>query len=300
MMLRNLIQRQFNSFRACSRIRQFSAEALAESNQIYPLEIGDYRSHQLDRLQSLKPSDFTPSSLNQLIADFLVSPKTPDTLLAGKLIDKFLFKVPGIDEKGDLATLYLLQLTQIGETTQSAEFLEKLLKSSNSESGQVPATNFMLECVWKSLLDSLNDTSAFNLLKTCKETEIGNNFLTRDFKDQLILQLLLPCLNWPAVNFLIAESVQNDQITVSAEVLQEIFHVLLHPTPSDSYFDPVEAEPFTATTSNPRFHRLIQILEDWKHAGVPIKGKQISKALEETFKRFLPTESMMDALQKLI
>lgn len=293
-MLRNL-RRSFNSFNFRIPIRLFSSETLAESPPIASLEIGEYRAHQLERLQNLKPSEFTPQSLNQLIADFLVSPRTPDTLLAGKLMDKFLFKVPGIDEKGDLVTLYLLQLAQLRETSLSVEFLKKLLKFPGFS-----VTDFMLECVWKSLLDSLDDSSAFDLLITCEETEIGNKFLTREFKDQLIIQLFLPRLNWPAINHLIAESVQNDQITVSADVIQEIFHVLLHQTPSDSYFDPVETEPFTANVSNPRFHRLLQILEDWKHAGIPIKGKQISKALEETFKRFLPTESMLDALQKLI
>lgn len=285
------------------RMRPFSSEALAKSPQNAPAEIEEYRNHQLERLQSLKPSEFNPLALNQLIADFLVSPKTPDTLLAGKLLDKFLFKVPGIDEKGDLATLYLLQLAQAGETSQSAAFLKKLLQAP--ESAKLPVTPFMLECVWKSLTDSLNDTAAFDLLQACKETsfpQIVGNFLTREFKDQLILQLFLPRLNWSAINFLIADSVQNDQITVSAHIIEEIFLVLLHPTasPSEPFFDPVEAEPFTANTVNPRFHRLIQTLEEWKNLGIPIKGKQISKALEETFKRFLPTDSMMDALQKLL
>ena len=301
-MLRNLrnLRHRFNIRNYRSRL--FSTESLTESTFNLPLEVEEYRTQQLDRLQSLKPSEFTPQALNQLIADFLVSPKTPDTLLAGKLLDTFLFKVPGVDEKGDLATLYLLQTAQAGETGQAAEFLKKLLKAPPS--AQIPVTPFMLECVWKCLLDSLNDVAAFDLLQNCKETsfpQIVEKFLTREFKDQLILQLFLPRLNWSAINYLIAESVQNnEQITVSAQVLHEIFHVLLHPTPSDAYFDPVEAEPFTGNTVNPRFHRLVQILEEWKHAGIPIKGNQISKALEETFKRFLPTESMMDSLQKLL
>lgn len=260
------------------------------------LEIDEFRQQQLARLQCLKPSDFTPSALNQLIADFLVSPNKPDTILAGRLLDKFLFKVPEIDENGDLVTLYLLQLIQNGEISSGIEFVLRLLKES-----QIPVTPFIMECILKGIIDSKSDELGLNLLKTIKETE-NSQLINLELSEQLIIELFLPRLNWPAIDFIIAESVTNSevqQINISSSVLQEIFQVLLAPHPNDPYYDALENEPFTGNLVNPRFHRLLQLLERWKHTGIPIKGKQISKALEDIFKNFLPTESMMKELQKL-
>ena len=300
MLLRNLVQR----LRPIRKLRAFST---AEPQIIEPvskipnhLNIAEYRQHQLERLQAMKPSEFTPAALNQLIADFLVSPRKPDIQVAGKLLDKFLFKVPGVDESGDLCSLYLLQLIDAEDLETAVEFFQKLL---NSKEEVKLVNSFMFESIWKAVFDKKADALGFELLKSCKESANPaiSELVTAEFKEQLILQLFLPRLNWPAVDFLISESVSNNnQITIPAAVLQEIFHVLLNPIPNDLYYDPTESEPFTGNLINPRFHRLIEILDRWKSAGIPIKGSQIAKALEETFKKFLPTDAMMESLQKLL
>ena len=300
MLLRNLVQR----LRPIRKLRAFSS---AEAQIIEPvstipsnLNIAEYRQHQLERLQAMKPSEFTPAALNQLIADFLVSPQKPDIQVAGKLLDKFLFKVPGVDESGDLCSLYLLQLIDAEDLETAVEFFKKLL---NSKEEVKLVNSFMFESIWKAVIDKKADTLGFELLKSCKESANPaiSELLTGEFKEQLVLQLFLPRLYWPAVDFLISESVSNNnQITIPAAVLQEIFHVLLNPIPNDRYYDPVESEPFTGNLINPRFHRLIEILDRWKTTGIPIKGSQIAKALEETFKKFLPTDVMMESLQKLL
>lgn len=276
--------------------RSFSSTLAAPLNEIFDnLEIDEHRLKQLGRLQSVKPDDFTPVALNQLIADFLVSPKIPDTVMAGQLLNKFLFKVPKIDEKGELISLYLLQLVQNKEIATGAQFLKKILQEKEC---QIPLPPFMLECLWKGIIDSKADSIGFDLLKTIKESK--SELITAEFTEQLILDLFLPRLNWPAIDYIVAESaVESQEITISASTLQEIFHLLLAPVPNDPYFDPLDSEPFTGNLVNPRFHRLLQILERWKNSNIPIKGKQISRALEESFKRFLPTEAMMNELQKL-
>ena len=282
-------------------------DAILEKSEIYD----DYRQEQLLRLQSIKPADFSPISLNLLIADFLVSPKKPDTLLAGKLMDKFLFKIPGIDENGDLTTLYLLQLIDGNEIGASADFLKRLLlDQGNEKDGRlVPVTSFMMELVWRAIINSKSDSIGFDLLQALKSTEkptFGpeiDKFLSTEFSETLLLDLFLPRLNWKAIDFIISKSTATNEqghITISSSVLQEIFHVLLNPIPNDPYHGTLETEPFTSNLVNPRFHRLIELLERWKNiSGISIKGKQMAKALEDTFKRFLPTESMMDQLQKL-
>ena len=300
MLLRNLVKR-------LRPIRQLRAFSSAEAQIIEPvsttpshLNIAEYRQHQLERLQAMKPSEFTPASLNQLIADFLVSPLKPDVQVAGKLLDKFLFKVPGLDESGDLCSLYLLQLIDAEDLETAVDFFKKLL---NSKEEVKLANSFMFESIWKSVIDKKADALGFELLKTCKESASPaiSELVSAEFKERLILQLFLPRLNWVAVDFLISESVSNNnQITIPAAVLQEIFHVLLNPIPNDLYNDPLESESFTGNLINPRFHRLIEILDRWKSTGIPIKGSQIAKALEETFKKFLPTDAMMESLQKLL
>lgn len=273
--------------------RNFSSCVTATASEIP--DIFEYRQEQLSRLQDLKPADFSPVVLNQLIADFLVSPRKPDTILAGKLLDKFLFKVPEIDENGDLITLYLLQLIQENEIGQSFGFIKRILQEKDSK---VPITEFMIELVWRALIDSKSDKFGFELLKTINDSKF-TQFLTNEFKEKLVIDLFLPCLNWDAIDFIVSESATT-QITISASVLQEVFHVLLNPVPNDSYYGPIDSEPFSGGLVNPRFHRLLQVLDRWKNSGIPIKGTQISKALEITFKTFLPTESMMNELQKLL
>lgn len=266
-------------------------------------QISDLRSEQLSRLQTLKPSEFSSLALNQLIADFLVS-HTPNNLkMATKLIDKFFFKVPGIDPEGDLATLYILHLIGAKSISTCVNFLKSILSTKKDLNLKIPVTSFMLECTWRALINEKDDVAALELLQICYDSEIQvvNQFLNNDFKDKLILELFLPRLNWSAIDLIVRKSSSNGhQITTSAQVLQEIFHVLLHPNPDDLYFDPINSEPFTANIINARFHRLIEVLQRWKNSGIQIKGIQISKALEETFKRFLPTVSMMNELQKLV
>ena len=306
MLLRNLVQR----LRPIRQLRAFSSseapqivEPIAVNlNVLGNLNVEEYRKRQLEHLQALKPFDFSIASLNQLIADFLVSPRKPDIQVAGKLLDNFLFKVPGLDECGDLSSLYLLQLIDAEDLESAVGFVTKLLVSKEHSKDSL-VNPLMFKSVWKALIDKKEDTLGFELFKTCKESisPAISELITSEFKEELILQLFLPRLNWTAVDFLISESISsNNQITVPAALLEEIFHVLLNPVPNDSYFDSIESEPFTGNLINPRFHRLIEILERWKHAGIPIKGSQIAKALEETFKKFLPTDSMMDSLQKLI
>jgi hypothetical protein len=43
-----------------------------------------------------------------------------------KLLDKFIFKIPGIDEKGHLCSLYLLQLIDEEDIETAKDFLLKL------------------------------------------------------------------------------------------------------------------------------------------------------------------------------
>ena len=304
MLARNLVRklRPARNFRAFSQIAEQFSEPLSPSNSFNNLNISEYRNLQLERLQSLKPADFTPKALNQLITDFLVSPRKPDIKVAGKLLDKFLFKVPGLDENGDLCSFYLLQLIDAEDIEEASNFFVKLLKLKDEASKGTLVNSFMFECIWKAIIDTKSDCIGFEVLKCCKDAiePSISELMTSEFKEKLILQLFLPRLNWNAVDFLIAESVLNNQITIPAAVMQEIFHVLLNPIPNDFYYDPIESEPFTANVINPRFHRLLEVLNRWKHAGIPIKGTQIAKALEESFKTFLPTESMMESLQKLL
>lgn len=300
MLVRNLVQK----LRPSLNLRSFSTvvnETLGKVPASFNnLNIEEYRLHQLDRLQSLKPSEFTPSALNQLISDFLTSPLKPDVQVARKLLDKFIYKVPEIDENGDLCSFLLLQLLDVEDLEAASEFFMKLLKSKEEEA--VLVNSFIFECIWKAVIDKKSDSIGFELLKACKETlkPTISQLVTSEFKEKLILQLFLPRLNWVAIDFLVSESVSNNQIAVPASVLQEIFHVLLNPIPNDFHFDVVESEPFTSHVVNPRFHRLIEVLGRWKNSGIPIKGSQISKALEDSFKKFLPTESMMESLQKLL
>lgn len=311
MLVRNLVQK----LRPVRHLRAFSSSEAQITNETAPVSIDlssstsslsknwnidEYRKHQLERLQSLKPSDFTPSALNQLISDFLICPLKPDVQVAAKLLDKFLFKIPGIDGNGDLCSLYLLQLIDVEDIGAAADFFMKLLKSKEESA---PVNLFMFECVWKAVIDTKSDSIGLELLKACKETTqpaISEQVNSSEFQENLIIQLFLPRLNWPAMDFLVSASVSNNQITIPAEVLQEIFHVLLNPIPNDYHHDIVEFDPFTADVVNPRFHRLIEALSRWKNSGIPIKGSQIAKALEESFKKFLPTESMMESLQKLL
>lgn len=311
MLVRNLVRK----FRPVSHLRSFSSSeaqifnetaSVGVKNTIIPnnLNIEEYRNKQLERLQSLKPSDFTPSALNQLISDFLISPLRPDVQVAGKLLDKFLFNVPGVDDNGELCVLYLLQLIDAEDIEMAADFFMKLLKSNEEAvKSRTLSNSFMFECLWKEIIDKKFDSVGFNLLKACclEATQPAiSELVTSEFKEKLILELFLPRLNWPAIDFVISASVSNHQITVPAAVLQEIFHVLLSPVANDYHYDPVESEPFTSHLVNPRFHRLIEGLNRWKNAGIPIKGTQIAKALEESFKKFLPTEPMMESLQKLL
>lgn len=299
MLVRNLVQK----LRPARNLRSFSSfvnKTLGEASASFNnLNIEEYRQHQLERLQSLKPSEFTHSTLNQLISDFLTSPLKPDIQVAGKLLDKFLFKVPEIDENGDLCSLILLQLLDFEDLGAASDLFMRLLKSNEEATKSTPVNSFVFECVWKAVINKKSDSIGWELLKACKESSISE-LVTSEFKEKLILQLFLPRLNWTAIDFIISESVSNIQITLSASVLQEIFQVLLTPIPNDYHFDAVESEPFTAHLLNPRFHRLIEALDRWKNSGIPIKGSQIAKALEASFKKFLPTETMMESLQKLI
>lgn len=265
-------------------------------------EVEANRIFQLEKLQALKASEFSPLQLNQLITDFLIKPNPPDVTLAGKLLEKYLFKFPEIDEKGDLSSLYLIQLLNNAELGSCVHFLKLLLKKP--EFMNVLNSQFIFDCVWKALSDSKSDAYAFDLLTAMNENREQNiiqSYLTREFKDQLIIDIFLPRLNWEAIDHLIRDSVgANNQISIHPSILKEIFIVVLHPDPSDPYFEPIDADPFSSATLNPRFHRLIELLERWKSIGIPIKGRNISGAFEEVFKRFLPSKFMMESLQKIL
>lgn len=261
--------------------------------------VEDFRNFQLARLQSFKSSEFSPAVLNQIIADYLVSSPVPDLNMAGSLIDKFLFKFPGIDEGGDLSSLYMLYLIQSKKTVQCCEFLKNILTAPQNI--KINITPFMLESIWNALVILKDDTSAFSLLKLLHEIPGPHSeFMTNEFKTHILVDLLLPRLNWNGIDFIVSHSVKNGQITVSNTALEEIFHAVLSPSPDDVYNDTIESEPFSGNIVNPRFHRLIHLLERWKLAGIPVKGKEMADALEGIFRRFLPTEAMMKQLQALI
>ena len=157
----------------------------------------------------------------------------------------------------------------------------------------------MFESIWKAVFDKKQIHSALNYWNLARNPPIPQFLSFFDWRIQGTINssTVLPRLYWPVVDFLISESVSNNnQITIPAAVLQEI-STSLNPIPNDRYYDPVESEPFTGNLINPRFHRLIEILDRWKSAGIPIKGSQTAKALEETFKKFLPTDAMMESFK---
>lgn len=111
-----------------------------------------------------------------------------------------------------------------------------------------------------------------------------------------MVDLFLTCRNDVMIDRIVAESVSNSAIGIRPDTLVEVFKVALQSDAEDPYHDP---EPFSESTVQPRFHKLLQVLERWKSAGVPIKGEAVSSALSIVFQDFLPSEKMLKDLQEL-
>lgn len=292
-MLRNLI-RGFSS--RPNSFRLFSSSA-AEIDFAASAELG---AKVLSHLEQSKPLRISNADLRTMVVELCVS--NPSNLpLAGKILEKAILKVPEFDIHGRVSSFYLNQLIENNELSIAVEYLILMIKAPLGV--QSDLDEFGLSSVWRALITNKEDVLALDLLKACKETtfpKVVEALTDRGFKDDAMLKLFLPRLNWAAIEYLVADSVQEGQINVSVSVLHDIFHVVLAPNSNDLYHDSVDVQSFTSDVINPRFHRLLELLQSWKNSGIPIKGRQMSKALEETFKQFLPTEPMMDDLQKLL
>lgn len=294
-------------------LRQFSTSdafknttAAVKIDDVQRKGLESFRSSQFTNLQGLE--SLTEENLFHLIADFLVKPETPDLAMSEKLINKFVFTHPGIDPQGELCSLFLIQLLQKRtreNTSKAVDFFKSLLEAVAIEKAAAPVqikiSQFLIEYILEAIFEIKDDISGGELYQICNDTRFKHLVPTFNaYKDRLILELFLPSLNWKFVDLIVSDSVNsNNQITVSSNVLAEIFHVLLHPNNDDLYFEPINQEPFANTTIQPRFHRLVELLERWISSGISIKGLEMSKAVAKTFSRFIPSESMMKKLETL-
>lgn len=254
----------------------------------------------LSRLEKDKPLKTSNVELRSMLNE-LFKANTVNVQLAGKILEKSIGMVNELDSNGRFSSYHLVKLVENKQLNKAVDFLKLLMKIPREMKNSLDY--FCLDTVFRALVEEKEDDLGFDLLKSCKESsfpELIEKFADKKFKEDLIMNLFLPRLNWAAIEYLVSDSVQEGEIKMSLNILHDIFHVVLTPNPNDRYFDPVDLEHFTSDISNPRFHRFLELLQSWKNSGIPIKGQQMSRALEETFKRFLPTESMMDGLQKLL
>lgn len=264
------------------------------------LNIESFRKFQAQTLQEMNPDQFNEVALYHFIGDFLVKPDQPDLSVAQRMIDEFLFKIPSLDPKGELTTLFLIQLlesNEAGKEGRAVDLIGRILdfKAAKKSPIQLSLTSFALEYTWEQVIKNLSSDAGQAFYTVCGKNfvqlqEIGFAF-SPEFKERLLLDLFLPCHNDIMIDRIVAESVG-----IRAETLVEVFKVALQPDSEDPYHDP---EPFSESTIQPRFHKLIQVLERWKSAGIPIKGEAVSSALSTVFQDFLPSEKMLKELQAL-
>ncbi len=286
-MLRNGVRRL--------RCRRFFTSA---PNEIVTIE--NFRNIQLNRLKELKPDQFDKPALYHLIGDFLVKPEKPDLVAAEQLLTTFRSYLPEIDTKGDLVSLYIVQLIESkdeSDTQKAVEFVSSLLELQSRSL----VSPFIIEFIWENVIKYHASESGqvfydvcvkhYSLIESC---EISTE---KTFKERLLLELFLPCRNQAMIDRIVADSVSDGRIGVSASTLLEIFKVFIEPEPEDPYPEP---EPFTEAATLPRFHSLVSLLQHWKDLGIPVKGDSVSKALSNIFKKFLPSNSMMKSLESLI
>lgn len=288
----------------CRRGRTFATKtAPVEGFQI--LDTESFRKFQAQTLQELNPDQFNEVSLYHFIGDFLVKPERPDIPVAQKMIDEFLFKVPSLDPKGELTTLFLIQLLDsdaLDKESKAVDLIGRILnfKAAKKTNIDLTLTPFMLEYTWEQVIKNHANNAGQALFDICAKSssqlqEIGFAF-SAEFKEHLLVDLFLPCRNDQLIDRIVSKSVSNNAIGIKPETLVEVFKAALQPDPDDLYHD---SEMFSESTVQPRFQKLLQVLERWKSAGIPIKGEVVSAALSTVFQDFLPTEKMLQDLQAL-
>lgn len=281
------------------------SSSLARKTPEEVITLENFRKVQLNRLMELKPGQFDNNTFYHLVGDFLVKPERPDLIIAEQLLNACHNQLPDIDHKGELCSLYLIQLLDSKETfvsQKAVDFVSRLLEQAASLKRDPPAvvTSFMMEFLWENLTKTHSNDAGQCFYDTCSKhskllQSIGFSF-NQELKERLLLELFLPCRNLSMVNRIVLESVTNNQISISAPTLVEIFNVAIEPEIEDPY---PEIELFSDPRTVPRFHALVELLHQWKELGIPIKGESISKALTILFQKFLPSESMLKKLESV-
>ena len=265
-----------------------------------PITIESFRNLQLNRLKDLKSENFDKKALYHLIGDFLVRPEKPDLTAAEQLLKEFQSDLPEIDAKGDLVSLYVVQLLEVRDESnvqKAVEFISHILEANS----KLLSSPFVVEFLWENLIKSHANEAGQKFYEVCVQRseliESCGFSLDISFKERLLLELFLPCRNQAMIDRIISESVSDNRIGINPSTLLEIFKVTVEPEVEDPYPEP---EPFANAATLPRFHALVSLLQHWKDLGIPIKGDVISKALSNLFESFLPSNSMMKRLESLI
>ncbi len=288
--------------RSC-KPRGFSSIA-AKGLSSQPITIENFRNVQLNYLKALKLEQFDKAALYHLIGDFLVKPEQPDLLAAERLLNAFRSNLPEIDAKGELVSLYIIQLFEWKNEESPAKAVDlvcSILEQVEPLKSASIITPFVLEFIWENLIKTHSNDSAHRFYDACKKhsaliESTGFSF-DNAFKERLLLELFLPCRNQALTDRIVADSLVEDKIGISCATLYEIFKVFVEPEIEDPYPEP---EIFSPSSVIPRFHALVSLLQRWKDSGIPIKGESVSKALASLFQNFLPSNSMIKRLESVI
>ena len=291
----------FQQFSTLTKAEKSTGES-ADSDTFQAKVISDrnaFRGKQLMKLEAMDSATFNESTLLPFIAEFLVKQKPADFDMAERLLERFVFTVKGCDRTGELSTLFLVQLLVANQKSRAFRYLARLLAvlEENSTALDMQAPRFMLEYAWEAVLDSVNENDAELVYGACRKAPktlatIGFK-LDIPFMERLLTRVYVPRLAWPQIDGIIADSVSTKDkvpsIGVSGSVLAEIFNVVIHP----DYDDLAES----ACLAQPRFHRLLALLNRWKAAGIPVKGNNVAEALKLSFMQFAPSDAILSELE---